>query len=489
MPDFLRMACPYAEPRVVERLWEARRYRKLINYLWVEFLMARGAVRLWGGRPYWLTIDPNNFCQLHCPFCPTGADRGVRGKSMMDLEHFKGLIDRLGPYVIHVDMMNWGESLLNKSLPEMIAAAKRHGIEVRLDANFNDVSEEMIDRLIQSGLDVLSLSIDGASAETYGRYRAGGDFERVLANVRTLIRRRRTLGRTSPWIVWQFLVFRHNEHERSRAARVARELGVDQISYVAPSIPNEPGYLWEWMALNPGYQLYPLPPAMPGEDERRRARLISHAKKTASLRPFYARRFGAASLLSWTYVRRLAAMSVRARDAGWFFARLGEILSFWWRSRSGVGTVPYRSTEGGRRSICKWPWAGMAVNPNGSVSPCCSVEEERDDFGNVFKQGFSSLWNGRLYRASRRHVRQFVTGRVGVIPEAEHACRRCAAIGAANFRFPNHSPYGSDPGVVLARPAPGMEDEGRTDQEEAISPAASPTPDLKPPTSIGKAAR
>lgn len=453
MPDLLRIFCPHAEPRVVESLRAARLYRKLFNYLWVEFLMARGSARLWGGKPYWLTIDPNNFCQLHCPFCPTGADRGVRGKAMMDMEHFKKIIDRLGPYVIHVDMMNWGESVLNKSLPEMIATAKRHGIEVRLDANFNNVPDGMIDRLIRSGLDVLSLSIDGASAETYGRYRAGGDFDRVLSNVRALVRRRRELGRSSPWIVWQFLVFRHNEHERPRAAEIARELEVDQVSFVAPSIPNEPAFLWEWMALNPEYQLYPSPAAAPGEEEALRARLSAQARKTASMEPYYARRFGPMSLLSGTYLRRLVAMAVRQGAWGWLAGRLREIGAFWRQGQAGANAVPYRVSEGGQRSICKWPWAGMAVNPNGSVSPCCSVEEERDDFGNMFKTGFASLWNGRLYRASRRHVRRFVRGRVGILPHAEHVCRRCTAIGRANFKFPNHSPYGSDPGVELAQPA------------------------------------
>ena len=485
MPDILRIFCPHAEPRVIERLWEARRYRKLLNYLWVEFLMARGAVRLWGGRPYWLTIDPNNFCQLHCPFCPTGADRGVRGKAMMDLEHFRKLIDRLGPYVIHVDMMNWGESILNKSLPEMIAAAKSHGIEVRLDANFNNVPDGMFDRLIRSGLDVLSLSIDGASAETYGRYRAGGDFDRVLSNVRTLVRRRRELGRSSPWIVWQFLVFRHNEHERPQAAKIARELEVDQVSFVAPSIPNEPGFLWEWMALNPEYQMYPAPAAAPGDEEKRRARLSAQARKMTSMEPYYARRFGATSLLSWAYLQRFLMMAAQEGEWGWLFERLAKILAYSWRTRSGSGAVPYRSAEGDRRSVCKWPWAGMAVNPNGSVSPCCSVEEERDDFGNVFKQGFSSLWNGRLYRDSRRHVKRFVKRRIGVVPESEHVCRRCTAIGVANFKFPNHSPYGSDPNVVLAQPDLEGAGGGGPGIEEGLSSglALSPAP---PSPSRGK---
>ncbi|HXT01913.1 MAG TPA: radical SAM protein, partial [Elusimicrobiota bacterium] len=115
--DLALRFCPHAERDVSARLWREGRRRKLLNYLWVEFLLARGSARLWGGKPYWLTVDPTNFCQLHCPFCPTGANRGVRTKSEMTLEHFELLMERLGPTLVHVDMINWGESLLHKRLP------------------------------------------------------------------------------------------------------------------------------------------------------------------------------------------------------------------------------------------------------------------------------------------------------------------------------------------------------------------------------------
>jgi len=416
--------CPEADERVAARLWRERRWRKLLNYLWVEFLLARGSARLWGGKPYWLTIDPTNFCQLHCPFCPTGADRGVRDKASMSLAHFEKIMRVLGPAAVHLDLMNWGESLLHKDLPEMIACAKRHGVEVRLDANLNDVSEAALERLILSGLDVLSASMDGLSPETYGRYRAGGSFEKALGNLRALIRKRRELGRANPWIIWQFLVFRHNEHEVERVEAFAREVGVDQVGLTPASLPDEPAYLWEWMARDERFRRYALPASEPPAERRESARSAAHVKKTPSSLAFHARRFDPKELLT---PRRLLD-ALRWQDLPALAARIRAVRAQAERPAAAAGSA-------GRR-VCKWPWAGVAVNPNGSVSPCCSVEDQSDDLGNVFTQSWSSLWSGSAYRRARRHVRRYVRGETDARPGSSHVCERCTIIGRANFQFP-----------------------------------------------------
>ncbi|MHB2026032.1 MAG: radical SAM/SPASM domain-containing protein [Elusimicrobiota bacterium] len=431
-----RRLWPYAEWSVARALWRGRMHRKLANYLWVEFLMGRGSVRMWGGVPYWLTVDPTNFCQLHCPFCPTGANRGVRSKASMNFEHFKAFIDRVGPYVIHMDMMNWGESLLNKRLPDMIAHAKRYGIEIKLDANFNDISRDAIEKLVRSGLDILSVSIDGISQETYGKYRVGGRLEKVLENLRALVSARAELGSPTPRIVWQFLVFRHNEHEAPLVENFAKSRGADQVSLVSPFLPNEPGYLWEWSARNPRYRLYDLPGQEPPAKDVERARNSDHVKKTPSSRAFRAERFSPASLVGRRYIASLWAQCRRPADIAFAMSRLIEAVREARARRLSGGTIPFSSSAAAKPRICKWPWAGMAINPDGGVSPCCSVEDEADDFGDAFKGRWSGLWNGASYRRSRRHVRRYAAGREAVIPGSEHVCERCTAIGYADFKFP-----------------------------------------------------
>jgi len=428
--------CPLSDWAVSSSLWRQGHYRKLGNYLWVEFLMARGSRRLWGGRPYWLTLDPSNLCQLHCPFCPTGANRGVRNKGTMTLDLFTAILAEVGPSAIHLDLMNWGESLLNKQLPEMIALAKRYGIEVKLDANFNDVSAEDIERLILSGLDILSLSVDGLSPETYGRYRAGGDFNRVLGNLRTLIEKRQALGRKNPWIIWQFLVFQHNEHEAGRVEEFARACGADQSSLVAPYLPNERGYLWEWMARDPRYQAYPMPAEAPPPEELIRARECAHVKPGAPSVVLHARRFQARHLRRASYWLEVLRRARRPADLGFALKRSAHLAG-----RSEGHSPERQEAPPGPRTLCKWPWAGLALNPDGSASPCCSVEDQSDDFGVFTREGWRALWNGSRYRAARHHVRRFARGQAGVRTDSDHVCERCRSIGRADFKFPPHGSY------------------------------------------------
>jgi MoaA/NifB/PqqE/SkfB family radical SAM enzyme len=334
-----------------------------------------------------------------------------------------------------MDIMNWGEPLLNTRLPAMISSAKSHRIEVRLDTNFNDANEALIEELILSGLDILSLSIDGISPETYGRYRSKGKFERVLANLEILVRKRQALGRKNPWIVWQFLVFRHNDHEVSQVDEFARARGVDQVSLVAPFLPNEPGYLWEWMSRNPKFQLYPLPAQVPGEEEILRARNCTHLKKIDSSVAFHVRRFRPGQLLGWGALWAMLRGISSYGDLKFFLERLRGLAM---PRPGGPGAASARPHDGGR--ICKWPWAGLALNPDGSASACCSVEDEADDFGNVFRDGLKGLWNGVHWRAARRHVRRFQLGHTAVRLDSDHVCERCSAIGGSDFRFPTEGP-------------------------------------------------
>lgn len=426
-----RRALPYAESRIVERLWEERRYRKLGNYLWVQWLMGRGTTRAWGARPYWLTLDPSNFCQLQCPFCPTGANKGTRNKSQMNFDHYKRFIDHVGPYVIRMEFMNWGESLFNKRLPDMIAEAKRHGIRTELHENFNNVPDEMIKRLVDSGLDILSVSVDGLTQETYEKYRIGGKLDRVLANLQSLVEARDRQGSQTPKIAWQFLVFRHNQHEVDRVEAFARERGADEVRIKAAFLPTEGEYMSAWMPTKPEFQLYPPPDDLDAWDPN--APLPKPNKEVRTSTSMRVRRFKRRQILSKGYLRDLVQMIDTPSDvprAARSLVRAAK--SVVWPDHA-AGSSLLRAKPGDTPGFCEWPWAGMTINPEGSTSPCCAMEDQADDFGNVFDESWGDLWNGRNYRTARRHVARYRAGKTGILADSDNPCERCTMIGNIKF--------------------------------------------------------
>jgi len=323
--------------------------KRIENYYLVEKEKKERRVEL-HGYPYWLTIDPTNFCNLRCLFCPTGQRRMSRPQCKMTFEQFKIIIDKLGMYLIHIDLCNWGEPFLNEEIFDMVLYAKRFLIHIKIDTNFTIFDEEKAEKLLNSGLDKIILSIDGASRETYPVYRVGGDFDKVIKNIKILVKKREEMKKNKPFIEWQFLVFRHNEHEIEKARKLAEELGVDTIGFTAP------------------------------------------------------------------YVRRLNWLSTLEP----FRSKHYEIKD---------GRIEFKKNK--REIICNWLWDGITINSDTSISPCCSVEDAKDDFFSKFPENESifSIWNSKKYIEARKHV---LEERDILHPDSKNICLRCDHIGWSN---------------------------------------------------------
>lgn len=178
--------------------------------------------------PVRLTVEATNVCNLRCPGCFTGLGEVGRTRSFMPIEFYNRLLDELGPYLFQLELYNWGESLLHKQLPEMIARARRFGISTIISTNFSlPFDAARAEGLVASGLNVLGVSLDGVRQETYEQYRVRGDFETVLRNVQLVNEAKRKLGSKTPRLVWEFHVFPHNAGDIDQAKALARELGMD----------------------------------------------------------------------------------------------------------------------------------------------------------------------------------------------------------------------------------------------------------------------
>jgi radical SAM protein with 4Fe4S-binding SPASM domain len=181
------------------------------------------------GGPETAMIEPTNLCNLACPTCPTGTGK-IAPLPAMTLGDFDRVLGGLAPRLRNLALWNYGEPLLNKELPAMIAHAKAVGVGVvKVSSNVHFLDGERGLALLRSGLDVLILSVDGASQATYETFRKDGDFDRVARSVAWLCAEKRRLGLTRPRIELQFIAMRHNEHELPQMRQLARAWGVDAL--------------------------------------------------------------------------------------------------------------------------------------------------------------------------------------------------------------------------------------------------------------------
>jgi len=212
--------------------------RKWANLSRMELERKRRRVEV-AGHPYTLIVDPCNYCNLRCPLCPTGINDLGRPQAMLSLAHFKKYFDPFAPYLFEAYMHNWGESLLNKQVYSMIEHAQRQNVGTNLSTNLVRLDSSDLDNLIDSGLEYLVVSLDGASPESYIKYRVRGDYDRVIENLSELLRRRNARGKTTPVVEWQFIVMKHNEHEIGQAEVLSKKLGVDLLRFAQCDIPYD----------------------------------------------------------------------------------------------------------------------------------------------------------------------------------------------------------------------------------------------------------
>ena len=187
--------------------------------------------------PYTFIIEPSAICNLRCPQCPVGLEILSRPQGTMALDEYKKVIDGIAGYAWVLLLYFQGESLLNPSILDMVDYAYKKKMFTVISTNCTRLADPHFARdLAASNLGRLILSVDGATEETYGMYRQGGQFHRVLKGIRQLTDARRALDKKFPRIDLQCIVMRHNEHEMEDIRSLGKELGVDRVLFKSPQV-------------------------------------------------------------------------------------------------------------------------------------------------------------------------------------------------------------------------------------------------------------
>lgn len=345
--------------RGVFYLWRNRRYltiRKMLNMALVniEFRLKTEYVL---GRPYKMKIESTNICNTKCQLCPTGLGLSGRPKGKMNFEQYTKLIDQLKGTLFALDLSMWGDPLIVPEIYDMIRHAHKRGIWTYISSNLHAFKpgKGQAESLVNSGLDMLTCSLHGASQETFQIYQPGKSFGDAVEKVRNIVETRNRMGSATPVIQLNFVVTKHNEHERERFQKLADELGCKAVFSTA--------------SMN-----------------------IRFLDKDKNLQPLG------------------LAEDVRRK-------KVKDHLEHWLPSDKEYVLKPYQAmvekgedTDGdynGKKLFdCSWPWLSSVINWDGQVVTCCGSFEPSEDMGSVFDQPFGKIWNGEKYRMSRRSFKK-----------------------------------------------------------------------------------
>lgn len=239
--DYKQEKCSLKELSI-RKLIHALNFNRIFNGFKVEtsFLISKlFHQNICWGLPYIFTVEPSSHCNLECPLCVIGSNKLNRIQRFMPYELFERLINEIGDYLIEILLFNQGEPFLHPKLIDFIRLSKKKKIYTTISTNghFLTNPDEVRD-LIQSQLDVLIVSIDGVTAETYIKYRHGGNFQQVINGVKKVQSLKEELKAHHPELYLQFLVTRQNEAEIDAMRQLAHEIKVDRLLFKTLQVEN-----------------------------------------------------------------------------------------------------------------------------------------------------------------------------------------------------------------------------------------------------------
>ncbi len=188
------------------------------------------------GLPASISIEPTTSCNLRCPECPSGLRSFSRATGKMEQNLFRKISDQVYDRLLYLIFYFQGEPYLHPEFLEMVSYANSKGIYTATSTNAHFLNDENAKKTIESGLNRIIISIDGSTQETYEAYRKTGKLENVLEGTKRIVEWRKKLKSRTPAILWQFLVLKPNQHQIPEIKKLAKEYGVDKVTFKTAQI-------------------------------------------------------------------------------------------------------------------------------------------------------------------------------------------------------------------------------------------------------------
>jgi radical SAM protein with 4Fe4S-binding SPASM domain len=198
------------------------------------------------GYPISVSFEPTTSCNLRCPECPSGLRAFTRPTGMLKKDLFHKTIDDIYKELTYLIFYFQGEPYLNPDFLDMVKYATKKGIYTATSSNAHYLNDVNARRTVESGLDRLIISIDGTTQDTYQQYRVGGKLDKVMEGARNIVKWKKELKSKTPFVFFQFLVVKHNEHQIEDIKQLAKEIGVDQVRFKTAQVydfENDPNQL------------------------------------------------------------------------------------------------------------------------------------------------------------------------------------------------------------------------------------------------------
>jgi len=213
-----------------------KQFARLVNFLYTKMLVPTGegsgelAYYAIGGLlqkypqlvpyPKYIEIEITSRCNKRCIFCEHTSWN--EPNKDLEFDQFKRLVDQFD--LKWVNLTGEGDAFMNKSYLRMIQYLKSHDTSVFLVDSFDLITKDVAKVLVESGVDGIYISMDGATKETYESIKIGCNYDRVLTNIKNLLEIKKELHSPIPEICFRFVVNKKNVNEMADYVRVINSM-------------------------------------------------------------------------------------------------------------------------------------------------------------------------------------------------------------------------------------------------------------------------
>lgn len=301
--------------------------------------------------PLHMILETTTVCPFNCIMCSRA--REVKDPHHMEFGFYERILDEARPLYLYFSSA--GEPLLHPEQPRMIRHAKERGIKTCLVTSLA-ASAFSLEELVRSGLDLMKISVDGATEKTYRKIRGTDFFPRVLERIDEIAAVKKKLARSKPFLRFQFVVQKENYREAPDIIRLAYRHGVEAVFFKPLGIMRIEDRVSDLMG---------------GVDYGDMMAKLREARDVA----------------------RELRVSTNLRDfIAYLLPNLGHVYT----------------ADGAFRPLskqCIVPWFSSFVRIHGDVAFCCYAKIEDALVGNMREKSFREIWTGDRFRQMRSALR------------------------------------------------------------------------------------
>ncbi len=121
--------------------------------------------------PKWIAWEITRRCNLKCVHCRSSSEMEAKGHPDFSTEEAFRVIDDISGYAKPVMVLSGGEPLLRKDVFDIAKYGTGKGLRMCLASNGTLVDDDICEKIKESGIRIVSLSLDGSTEEVHDDFR------------------------------------------------------------------------------------------------------------------------------------------------------------------------------------------------------------------------------------------------------------------------------------------------------------------------------